>query len=270
MRRSGFSSAGPPARGLAPVAVIAAYLGMVIVNALAVTLPIGGLTTQEVSALYPALFVPAGYVFSIWSVIYLGLGVYAVVQALPGAGRSASVRAVAWWFVLSCVLNGVWLVLWQTLHIYWTVPVMAALLLTLIVIYRRLRREPPAHPLERWAVRTPFSVYLGWISVATIANVSDALLHAGWGGWGLSDVTWAVIMLAVATLLGAAMLRRRDVAYALVLVWAFVGIAVEQRAQVVVFIAALAAAALVTLGILTLGLRPAGDRPPTGGRVGAG
>ena len=119
--------------GLAQVAVLLAYAGTVVVNALAILLPIGGVTTQEVSALYPALFVPAGYVFSIWSVIYLGLAAYAVAQAVPPLVRDDRVRSVAWWFVLSGVLNSVWLVLWQTLHIYWTVPVMLALLLTLIV-----------------------------------------------------------------------------------------------------------------------------------------
>jgi len=236
---------------ISSLAVVVAYLGTVAVNALAIMLPIGGRTTQEVSALYPALFVPAGYVFSIWSVIYLGLGAYAVVQALPAFAGQERVRGVAWWFVLSGVLNSVWLVLWQTLHIYWTVPVMVALLLTLIVIYRRLGSGAPAGAVERWLVRLPFSIYLGWISVATIANVSDALLHGGWGGWGISDVAWTVVMLAVASALGTAMLlRRRDVAYALVLVWAFVGIAVEQQQQATVYAAALAAAGVVALGVL--------------------
>ena len=250
--------------GLAQVAVLLAYMGTVAVNALAVLLPIGGRTTQEVSALYPALFVPAGYVFSIWSVIYLGLAAYAVAQSVPPLLRDDRVRSVAWWFVLSGVLNSVWLVLWQTLRIYWTVPVMLALLLTLIAIYRGLRVGRGAGPAETWLVRLPFSIYLGWISVATIANVSDALLHAQWGGWGLSDVAWAVIMLAVATLLGIVMLlRERDIAYALVLVWAFVGIAVAQRPEPVVAGAALAAAVVVALAVLTLGTRRrSGARSP--------
>ncbi|MEJ2288607.1 MAG: tryptophan-rich sensory protein [Deinococcales bacterium] len=242
--------------GVAQVAVILTYVGTVVVNALAITLPIGGRTTQEVSALYPALFVPAGYVFSIWSLIYLGLAAYAIVQAVPPLLREERVRSIAWWFALSGVLNAVWLVLWQTLHLYWTVPVMLALLVTLIVIYRRLRAGPPASGVERWLVRLPFSIYLGWISVATIANISGALLHAGWGGWGLSDVTWALVMLAVATALGALMvLLERDVGYALVLVWAFVGIAVEQQQQPLVSRAALVAAVLVALAVVALGGR---------------
>lgn len=252
---------------LSSLAVIVAYLGTVVVNALAITLPIGGLTTQEVSALYPALFVPAGYVFSIWSVIYLGLGAYAVVQALPAFARLEGVRGVAWWFVLSGVLNCVWLILWQTLHIYWTVPVMIGLLLTLVVIYRRLGAEPPAGAAERWLVRLPFSIYLGWISVATIANIADALVHGGWGGWGISDVTWTLIMLGVASALGYAMLlRRRDLAYALVLVWAFVGIAVEQRQEQTVYLAAFVAAGVVAVGIVAALFR-APPRPARRGRA---
>jgi translocator protein len=242
--------------GAAQLGVILAYLGTVVVNALAITLPIGGLSTQEVSALYPALFVPAGYVFSIWSVIYLGLAAYAVAQAVPPLVREERIRSVAWWFVLSGILNSVWLVLWQTLHLYWTVPVMLALLLTLLVIYRRLRVGAPASGAERWLVRLPFSIYLGWISVATIANISDALLHAGWGGWGLSDVSWAVVMLVVATALGVILvLRERDVAYVLVLVWAFVGIAVAQRQEPVVASAALVAAILLVLVVVTWAAR---------------
>lgn len=242
--------------GLANLLVLVSYAGTVAVNALAVTLPIGGRTTAEVSDLYPALFVPAGYVFAIWGVIYLGLGIYAVAQAVPPLLRDARVRAIAWPFVLSGVLNSVWLVLWQTLRIYWTVPVMVALLLTLIAIVQRLRAGGPPSPAERWLVRLPFSIYLGWISVATIANVTDALYAASWGGWGLTDVAWAVILLAIGTLLGLVMLARRgDVGYALVLVWAFVGIAVKQRPEPTVALAALVAAVAVALGIILLGGR---------------
>ncbi len=242
--------------GVAQTAVILAYVGTVIVNYLAISLPIGGLTTREVSDLYPALFVPAPYVFSIWSVIYLGLGIYAVAQAVSPLVGNQRVRSIAWWFALSGVLNSVWLVLWQLLAIYWTVPVMLALLATLLVIYLRLDDGAPRGAAERWMVRLPFSIYLGWISVATIANISGALLHAGWSGWGIADVTWTVLLLAIATLLGVLMLARRgDLAYAMVLVWAFVGIAVEQRAEPVVSAAALTAAAVTALALLATAWR---------------
>jgi len=160
------------------------------------------------------------------------------------------------------VLNSVWLVLWQLLHIYWTVPLMIGLLLTLIVIYRRLHDGAPASAAERWLVRLPFSIYLGWISVATIANISDALLHAGWNGWGLADVTWTVIMLVIATGLGTVMLLRRgDLLYAAVLVWAFAGIAVHQSAEPVVSTAAWVAAGAVALVLLLTAGRLVGPSP---------
>lgn len=245
--------------GLDNLMVIVAYLGTVAVNALAVTLPIGGRTTAEVSDLYPTLFVPANYVFGIWGVIYLLLAVYAVAQALPALRANERVQSVAWPFVLSGVLNAVWLVLWQTLLVYWSVLVMLLLLATLLVIYMRLRGGVRASPAERWTVRLPFSIYLGWISVATIANVSAALYHAQWSGWGLPAATWALIMLGVATLLGLLMLwTRRDVGYAAVLVWAFLGIAVKQRPVESVAFGALAAAVVIALAGVALAGRYSG------------
>lgn len=211
--------------------VILAYLGMVAMNAAAVLLPLNGVATDEVSAMYPSAFTPAGYVFSIWSVIYLGLLVYAVAQTLPAVRSRPAVARIAWPFVLSSVLNAVWLYTWHWLMIELSVLVMALLLLSLIVIYVRLRPSGvDPTPAERWAVRLPFSIYLGWISVATIANASGAIKATGWDGWGLSDATWAAIMIGVATVLGLIMLaRHRDVGFVMVLAWAFVGIAVAQR-----------------------------------------
>jgi hypothetical protein len=105
---------------------------------------------------------------------------------------------------------------------------------------------------EKLLVDVPFSIYIGWITVATVANVTDVLYHFGWNGAPLSPQVWAVIMLVVATVLAVAMsLTRRDVAYVLVIVWAFVGIAVKQAAIPLVSWAAwiLAAVALLTLGL---------------------
>ncbi len=238
------------------LAVIVALIVMVAVNALAVTLPLGGRTTAEVSDLYPTLFVPANYVFGIWGVIYLALTVYAVVQALPSMVREARVRSVAWPFVASSALNALWLVLWQTTDVLWSVPVMLLLLVSLIVVYVRLRGGVRASALEWFGVRLPFSLYLGWISVATIANVSAALYSVQWSGWGLADPVWALIMLGVATLLGIVMLwRHRDLAYAAVLVWAFIGIAVKQRGVESVAFGALAAAVILALGVVAIGGR---------------
>jgi len=235
--------------GFSNLFVILAYNGMVAMNAAAVLLPLNGIATDEVSAMYPSAFTPAGYVFSIWSVIYLGLLVYAISQATPRLRSRPAVARIAWPFVLSSALNAVWLYTWHWLMIELSVLVMALLLLSLIVIYVRLRpRGVDPTPAERWAVRLPFSIYLGWISVATIANASGALKATGWDGLGLADPTWAAIMIGVATLLGIVMLaRHRDVGFTMVLAWAFVGIAVAQRPEPLLPAVALGAALLLML-----------------------
>ncbi|MCJ7825323.1 MAG: hypothetical protein MUP44_10520, partial [Anaerolineales bacterium] len=139
-----------------------------------------------------------------------------------------------------------------------TIMAMLALLLSLIVIYERLwpfrKTAPRSH---FWLVQIPFSIYLGWITVATIANATSLLDYIGWGGWGISDATWAVVMLVIATILGAAViLRRRDPAYGLVLVWAFVGIAIKQSGTALVAPAAWVTGSLLLILTLYLLFKP--------------
>ena len=135
------------------------------------------------------------------------------------------------------------------------------LLVSLIVIYQRLRiGQAPVSAVERWAVNVPFSIYLGWITVATIANVTDLLEYWGWNGFGISGPVWAVIMLAVASAVAYLMAQtRRDVAYLLVLVWAFIGIAVKQAGTPLVNISAWVATALVVgcIALAVMARRPA-------------
>ena len=109
---------------------------------------------------------------------------------------------------------------------------MLTLLGLLIASYLRLDMNRTAvSAAERWSVDIPFSIYLGWITVATVANVTDWLYLVEWNGFGIPATTWAVIMIAVASLVGLAIfIDRKDVAYLLVLVWSFVGIAVKQTA----------------------------------------
>jgi hypothetical protein len=212
------------------VVVIVAVLLTIAVNGLAgSTELIGGQNTAAVSNNIPALFTPAGYVFSIWGVIYLGLIAYAIFQALPAQRENPRLRRIGYLFVLSCAANMAWLLLWQYEILPVTIVLMLALLGSLIAISLRLGTGRTAAPLaERLTVRLPFSVYLGWISVATIANAAAVLYRAGWasGGLGLSGQAWTVVMLGAAVVIAALMSYfRGDVAYLAVLVWAFVGIA---------------------------------------------
>jgi len=223
-------------------------------NALANALPLNGKTTGEISDSLPVLFVPAGYVFSIWAAIYIGWLVFAAYQFLPAGRGNARLQRLGALFVLSCAANIGWLILWHYERFIYTVPVMLSLLACLVAIYLRLEiGRARAKGLERWAVDVPFSLYLGWISVATIANISAVLRYLNWSGWGLSAEAWAVIMIVATGALGLAVLAtRRDIAYALVLIWAAAGIAVKQTTASTVMAAAWALVAVLAAAAVGL------------------
>jgi len=173
---------------------------------------------------------------------------FAIYQALPAKRKSEVLDTIAPLYWLASLANAVWIVLWHYEYFTLTLFVMAVLLVTLIAIYRNLKAAGQPGRGFQWCVQIPFSIYLGWISVATIANASQLLYLLNWDAWGLSAELWAVIMLAVATVLGFAMLlRERDWAYALVLVWAFAGIAIAQADSALVANSAWALAAAIVL-----------------------
>ncbi len=209
---------------------LASVLGTITVNALANIVPFNGQNTGQVSDRFKVYFVPSGYVFAIWGVIYVGWLAFCAFQLMPAHRAKSRFAAMGYWFALSGVFNSLWLVCWHYNRFTLSLVVMLLLLATLIVSYRRLdvgRRRVSL--VERWCVDVPFGLYLGWISVATIANVSDVLWINGWSAWGVAPQLWTAVMLGAATVLGAAVVRRRhDVAFPLVLAWAFVGIANRQ------------------------------------------
>jgi benzodiazapine receptor len=244
-------------------------LATIVINGLANALPFNNLTTAEISDRFQVYFVPAGYVFAIWGLIYLGLIAFAVFQALPAQRENPRLRAIFPWFVLASLANITWLFLWHFEQFVLTLPVMLTLLLSLIAIYLRLGvRRTAVSAAERWLAHAPFSLYLGWISVATIANATDVLYYLGWNGGGLAPEVWAVILLGITVVLGALMAwLRRDVIYLLVLVWALAGIAVKQSATpLVAGTAAVAAGAVGVLAVLSLlsARRGAGKAPTSG------
>jgi hypothetical protein len=237
-----------------------AMLAALTVNILSNALPLNGLNTGDISDRFRVFFVPAGYVFSIWGPIYIGWIAFIVFQFRRAQKESPRMRALGYWFALSCVFNAAWLFCWHYELFGLSVLVMLALLATLILSYLRLDvSRARVGALERWSVDIPFGLYLGWVSVAAIANITSFLYYIQWDGFGISSEIWAVIMLAVASLLGLLMSRtRRDAAYLLVFVWAFSGIALKHLATPVVANAAWAAAglalALAVLSILRRGL----------------
>jgi hypothetical protein len=231
-----------------------------IVNVLAVTLPLNGQDTGEISDRFQVYFVPAGYVFSIWSVIYLGWIAFTIYQLQPSQKKNERMRRLGYLFALSNLANAAWLFCWHYNLFGLSVLVMLALLGLLIASYVRLNvNRSFVQQVEYWSVDVLFSVYLGWITVATVANITDWLYFVDWNGFGIPAQVWAVIMLAVASLLGLMMaVTRRDVGYLAVLVWAFIGIAVKQSsAPLVVLSAWIAAALMLGLAIYSLIRRPA-------------
>lgn len=231
------------------ILVVLSVVATIVVNGLASALPINGQTTGEISDSFPVFFVPAGYVFSIWGLIYLGLIAYAVYQALPAQAHNADLRSIGALFVLSSLANIGWILLWHYEYFPLTVLVMLILLVSLIAIYLRLDigRKQVSNGM-RWAVHLPFSIYLGWITVATIANVTALLAYWDWSGWGIGPEAWTVIMLAIATVVGGLMsFTRGDIAYALVLIWAFAGIAIKHEDTSIV-----ATAAWVAVGVTAI------------------
>jgi benzodiazapine receptor len=239
-------------RQLATLATV--ILGLTI-NILAMTLPLNGQDTGEISDRFQVYFVPAGYVFSIWSVIYLGWIAFTIFQLLPSQKENPRLRRLGYLFALSNLANAAWLFCWHYNQFGLSVLVMLTLLGLLIASYLALDvNRASVTRTEYWSVDAMFSIYLGWITVATVANITDWLYFVGWDGFDIPAQAWAVIMLAVASLLGLAMaITRRDVGYLSVLVWAFIGIAVKQASAPLVAISAgIAAALMLGLAIFSL------------------
>lgn len=201
------------------VSTLAAYVVMVAVNYLAVSLPLGGRDTGAISDNYPNLFAPAGYAFSIWGLIYTLLGIYVIYQLWRE--KDDVVARVNRIFIINALLNASWMFAWHYDLIWLSVLIMAGLLFTLIRIADIFRASVLSQK-ERWLARLPFSVYFGWITVATIANITVFLVYLRWNGFGLLDSFWTVVVLLVGTLIGSwRMLRDRFIPYGLVLIWAY-------------------------------------------------
>lgn len=232
---------------------ILAFVSTVIVNGLAgSTTILGGKFTAEISDANPTFVTPAGYVFSIWGIIYILLGAFVVFQGLPSQQGKDFQKRIGWLFALSSLANIVWIFLWQFEYLVFSVVVMFLLLATLVLIYLRLDIGKSKVTIgEKLAVHLPFSVYLGWITIASIANVSVYFVSVGWDGFGISAGTWAAQILIVALLITVLVLAtRRDVAYSLVIIWALVGIAVNQSGnEIMVNLTELCELSAIVVGI---------------------
>lgn len=196
-----------------------AYLAMVAVNYLANALPIAGRDTGAISNSYPNLFAPAGYAFSIWGLIYTLLAIYVIYQFKRGSDEL--VTKVNRFFVLTSLLNISWIFAWHYDFIWLSVILMLGLLFSLKKISKILKSVALSAQDYRF-VYLPFSVYLGWITVATIANISVFLVSINWNGFGLSEVFWTVLIILIGAIIGSLRtIQNRNIPYGLVLVWAY-------------------------------------------------
>jgi hypothetical protein len=247
-----------------PVLNLLAVIGTIIVNGLANALPLNGQNTGDISDRFVVYFTPAGYVFSIWGLIFLALVAFGLYQVLPAQWGNKRLQRIGGWFLLSSLANVAWLFLWHYEFFIWTVPVMLVLLLSLIVIYQRLQiGRVKTSAVEKWTVDVPFGLYLGWITVATIANITSIQYLLKWDGWGISPELWTAIMLGAGVIIAALVGKTRsDIAYLLVIIWAFVGIAVKHPGVPPVSLGAWVAAGLVALVLVAVVLG-AGRRSAT-------
>ncbi|MEZ5561744.1 MAG: TspO/MBR family protein [Gammaproteobacteria bacterium] len=203
-------------------------LAVIGVNAAANILPINGVNTGEISARYPTGFTPAGWVFSIWGLIYIGLAAFSIYAARPTPETAARIRQVEPVYWISCVANGLWIFMWHHERILESLLLMFVLLGSLIVIYVRLRSRPALSLTERLCVDAPFSLYFGWISTAVLANLAAWFFAMKIYPFGLSMDEWAILVVVTATAIYTAVgVRTHDAVYTAVFCWASLGIVLQ-------------------------------------------
>ena len=219
------------------------FAGVFTMNYLANALPLNGKTTGQVSDNLSNLFAPAGLTFAIWGVIYLLLAIFCVLQFTPYA-RNTAIN-LGWVFALSCIFNAAWLLAWHYERLPLSVLIMICLLMCLVFINMQIKEQPNG------LVKAAFGVYLGWICIATIANVTAMLVSLDWNGLGISPVVWTIIMIAVGTLIVSfTMLRLNNPYIGVAVVWAFIGIVIKRQADYRI-IAVTALLAILVVGFLT-------------------
>ncbi|QLG10605.1 tryptophan-rich sensory protein [Deinococcus sp. D7000] len=230
------------------VTLVLATVLTLVMNYLSNALPLFGNTNGQISDSLPNAFTPAGLTFAVWGPIFLGLAVFAVYQALP-AGRGPRYDRLFWPFLLGNLLNVAWLFAFQSLTFGLSVVIMLALLGSLIWLYLTVRGLQPLSG-EFWALQVPASLYLAWISVATMANITAFLVSAGITGGvlGIGAQLWSALLVVIAGLVGSFfLLRYRDYAFAAVLLWAFLGVYLARPDTLLVAVGVIAGAVLVVL-----------------------
>jgi hypothetical protein len=248
-------------------AVMAALLFIVMVtaNGLANALPLNGVNTGQLSDEIPNLFVPAGLTFAIWGLIYallFGYVIAGLVAAFGKKGHALWTAGDGWIFSINAALNTAWIFAWHWRMVGLSLVLMLGILLTLLLLLERGFKANAAYKAAGgpdsngqkalgFFLWRPILVYLGWICVATIANVTALLVTAGWNGFGIPELWWTVLVIAVGAIVGLYLvLQRGAVSSGLVVIWAYAGIVLKRGmedpvATMPIIIAAVAGAILV-------------------------
>lgn len=220
------------------------FAGMIVMNYLANALPLNNKTTGELSDSFPNLFVPAGITFSIWGIIYILLLIYSIIQ-FTGSNQ-ISISKISLAFGISCILNALWIVTWHYGKLPLSLLVMTGMLVSLIYINMVIE------PLPLGIIKAAFGIYLGWICIATIANVTALLVSYNWIGFGLSQEAWTIIMIAIgAVIIALTIYRISNPFIGLSVIWAFTGIIIKRQEDYKSIVIA-TAVAIVLVGSVTL------------------
>ncbi|NCO23515.1 MAG: hypothetical protein COZ07_06105 [Candidatus Infernicultor aquiphilus] len=236
------------------------FVSMVIVNYLVVTLPLNNKTTGALADQYPNLFVPVGLTFSIWGIIYLLLAIFIVYQLAYAFRKntpdSSFLEKIGLLFFLSCLANFSWIFAWHFERVFLSFLIMLILLLSLIAIYQKLNiGRSAALKSEKYLVHLPFSVYLGWVTIATIANTTALLVNLNWNRWGLSEPFWTIVVIIIGLFISLMMLfYRKDIFYCLVVDWALLGILIKRLTVDMVRIQSIITIVYLGLVIISLGI----------------
>jgi hypothetical protein len=211
------------------------FIMVIVVNALANLNLINNKNTGDVSDKYDNLFIPAGFTFAIWGVIYLALLAFIVFQLwMAFRGQLSSLelfmeRLRGWWLI-SCMANSCWLFAWHYELLPLTILLMIALLVCLLAIHLNFNislPHPPVSREERLFVHLPFSLYLGWICIATVANIAAFLVYLGWNGMSIPGTIFLILLCTVASTL--LIIRRHNIVVGLVAIWALYGVIVKRQ-----------------------------------------
>ncbi|MEJ8803299.1 hypothetical protein [Pontibacter sp. H249] len=194
-------------------------------------------TIGDVSAKYPALFTPAGITFSIWGLIYLGLLAFCIFHLIKAFKEPVShetnvdLQRLGFLFMANNLATGAWTIAWVNEWLVISAVLILIQLATLLAMHLRLNIfDTSRSAASRWLTQVPLSLYFGWIIIATVANISSALVGLGWDGFGLSEGLWTTLMIIAATLIVMFVVFSRSNPFiGLVGIWALYGIILKHR-----------------------------------------